>query len=77
MENLLNQLIKRKIREMQVKSVAILCYSSHNGYYQENQKQTAVRKKPAYNVGDSINWLYQWKSVWEFSFLKRINGAIL
>lgn len=62
---------------MQVKSVVILCYSSHNGYHQENQKQTAVRKKPVYNVGDSINWLYQWKSVWEFSFLKRTNGAIL
>lgn len=59
-ENLLNQLIKRKIRETQIESLS-LSYSSNNDYHQENQKQILVRredrKESVYTASDSRNCL--------------------
>lgn len=59
-ENLLNQLIKRKIRETQIESLS-LSYSSNNDYHQENQKQILVRredrKESVYTASNSRNCL--------------------
>lgn len=43
MESLHNQLIKRQIGEMQMKTVESLSHSSQNSYHQGNQKQILVR----------------------------------
>lgn len=63
---------------MQIKTVKILSYSSHNGCHQGNQKQILVRigcgKESVYTAAANINWLYQYKSIWKF-FKKTRNGT--